>query len=135
MGKSRGGLSTKIQAAVDALGNPVRFILAPGQASEYGVAPALLEGFSPTAVLGDKGYDSTALRDMIRAMGAEPVIPPRKNRLERPEIDWHCDKDRNLVEIFFQKIKQFRRVATRYERLARNYQSLLCLVSAVIWLA
>ncbi len=135
MGKSRGGLSTKIHAAVDALGNPVRVILTPGQASEYGAAPALLEGFAPDMVLGDKGYDSSALRDSIRAVGAEPVIPPRKHRRERSEVDWHCYKDRNLVERFFQKIKQFRRVATRYERLARNYQSLLCLVSAVIWLA
>jgi transposase len=68
-------------------------------------------------------------------VGAEPVIPPRKNHLERPEIDCHCYKDRNLVERFFQKIKQFRRVAIRYERLARNYQSLLNFVSAAIWLA
>ncbi|WNK19427.1 IS5 family transposase [Halomonas piscis] len=135
MGKSRGGLSTKIHAAVDALGNPVRLVLTPGQASEYGAAPALLEGFSPQAVLGDKGYDSTALRDMIQAAGAEPVIPPKKNRLARIEVDWHCYQDRNLVERFFQKIKKFRRLSTRYERLARNYQSLLCLVSAAIWLA
>ncbi|WP_231897218.1 IS5 family transposase [Vreelandella subglaciescola] len=135
MGKSRGGLSTKIHAAVDALGNPVRLVLTPGQASEYGAAPALLDGFSPQAVLGDKGYDSTALRDIIQAVGAEPVIPPKKNRLAHIEVDWHCYKDRNLVERFFQKIKQFRRLSTRYERLARNYQSLLCLVSAVIWLA
>ncbi|WP_231897195.1 IS5 family transposase [Vreelandella subglaciescola] len=135
MGTSRGGLSTKIHAAVDALGNPVRLVLTPGQASEYGAAPALLDGFSPQAVLGDKGYDSTALRDLIQAVGAEPVIPPKKNRLAHIEVDWHCYKDRNLVERFFQKIKQFRRLATRYERLARNYQSLLCLVSAVIWLA
>ena len=105
MGQSRGGLSTEIHAAVDALGNPVRLELTPGQASEYGVALMLLDGFSPDAVLGDKGYDSTALRD------------------------------RNLVERSFLKIKQFRRVATRYERLARNYQSFLCLVSAMIWLA
>lgn len=135
MGKSRGGLNTKIHAAVDALGKPVRVILTPGQASEYGAAPALLEGFALDMVLGDKGYDSAALRDIIRAVGAEPVIPPRKHRLERIEIDWHCYKDPNLVERFFQKIKQFRRIATRYERLARNYQSLLCLASAVIWLA
>lgn len=134
MGKSRGGLSTKIHAAVDALGNPVRLLLTPGQASEYVAAPALLEGFAPSAVLGDKGYDSAALRDTIRSMGAEPVIPPRKNRLAPIEVDWHSYKDRNLVERFFQKIKQFRRIATRYERLARNYQSLLCLVSAIVWL-
>lgn len=134
MGKSRGGLSTKIHAAVDALGNPVRLLLTPGQASEYRAAPALLEGFSPQAVLGDKGYDSTALRDIIQAVGAEPVIPPKRNRRARIEVDWHCYQDRNLVERFFQKIKKFRRLSTRYERLARNYQSLLCLVSAIIWL-
>jgi transposase len=91
-------LSTKIHAAVDALGNPVRLVLTPGQASEYGAAPALLDGFSPQAVLGDKGYDSTALRDLIQAVGAEPVIPPKKNRLARIEVDWHCYQDRNLVE-------------------------------------
>jgi transposase len=128
-------LSTKIHAAVDALGNPVRLILTPGQASEYGTAPALLAGFSPKAVIADKGYDSATLRESIRAIGAAPVIPPRKNRLDVIEVDWHSYKDRNLVERFFQKIKQFRRVATRYERLARNYQSLLCLVSALVWLA
>lgn len=135
MGKSRGGLSTKIHVAVDALGNPVRFLLTPGQASEYGPAPALLEGLSPQAVLGDKGYDSDALIEVIAAIGATPVIPARKNRRAPRDVDWHLYKDRNLVERFFQKIKQFRRIATRYERLARNYQSLLCLVSAIIWLA
>lgn len=135
MGKSRSGLSTKIHVAVDALGNPVRLLLTPGQASEYGPAPALLEGFFPQAVLGDKGYDSDALIEVITEAGATAVIPPKKNRREPREIDWHLYKDRNLVERFFQKIKQFRRVATRYERLARNYYSLLCLASAMIWLA
>ena len=98
-----------------------------------------LEGFAPNAVRVDKGYDATALRDIIRAVGAKPVIPPRKNRVDVIEvdvieIDWHRDKDRHLVESFFQNIKAFRRIATRYERLARNYPSLLCLVSAVVWL-
>ena len=101
MGTSRGGLSTKIHAAVDALGNPVRRILTPGQASEYGTAPAWLAGFSPKAVIADTGYDSAALRCSIRAMGAEPVIPPRKNRMDDIEIDWHRDKDRHLSgEVF-----------------------------------
>ena len=135
MGKSRGGLSTKIHVAVDALGNPLRLLLTPGQASEYGSAPALLEGFFAQAVLGDKGYDSDALVEVILEAGATVVIPPKKNRREPRHVDWHLYKDRNLVERFFQKIKQFRRVATRYERLARNYHSLLCLVSAMIWLA
>lgn len=135
MGKSRGGLSTKIHAAVDALGNPVRLLLTPGQASEYGQAQALIEGFTPKAVLADKGYDSDAFIDAIQRKGAEAVIPSRKNRLKPRQLDRHLYKARNLVERFFQKLKQFRRIATRYERLARNYQSMLSLVSVVIWLA
>ncbi len=135
MGKSRGGLSTKIHAAVDALGNPVRLLLTPGQASEYGQAQALLDGFSPRAVLADKGYDSDAFIEAIRRQGAEAVIPSRRNRLAPRQLDRHLYKARNLVERFFQKLKQFRRIATRYERLARNYQSMLSLVSVVIWLA
>ncbi len=75
-----------------------------------------------------------ALRATIQAVGAESVIPPKRNRRARIEVDWHCYQDRNLVEKFFQKIKKFRRFSTRYERLARNYQSILCLVSAIIWL-
>ena len=135
MGKSRGGLSTKIHAAVDALGNPIRLLLTPGQASEYGQAQALLDGFSPGAVLADKGYDSDAFIEVIRRQGAEAVIPSRRNRLAPRQLDRHLYKARNLVERFFQKLKQFRRIATRYERLARNYQSMLSLVSVVIWLA
>lgn len=135
MGKSRGGLSTKIHAAVDALGNPVRLLLTPGQDSEYGQAQALLDGFSPEAVLADKGYDSDAFVEAIQNLGAKAVIPSRRNRLEPRDLDRHLYKERNLVERFFQKLKQFRRIATRYERLARNYQSMLSLVSVVIWLA
>jgi len=135
MGKSRGGLSTKIHAAVDALGNPVRLLLTPGQASEYGQAERLVEGFTFEAVLADKGYDSDAFVEVIQRRGAEAIIPSKKNRLTPRSLDRHIYKARNLVERFFQKLKQFRRIATRYERLARNYQSMLSLVSAVIWLA
>ncbi|ANG63399.1 transposase [Marinobacterium aestuarii] len=120
MGKSRGGLSTKIHAAVDALGDPVRLLLTPGQASEYGQAEALLDGFTPGQVLADKRYDSDAFIAAIQRTGAEAVIPSRKNRQHPRPLDRHLYKDRNLVERFFQKLKQFRRIATRYERLARN---------------
>ena len=135
MGKSRGGLSTKIHAAVDALGNPIRLLLTPGQASEYGQAEALIEGFAFEAVLADKGYDSDAFVEVIQRRGAEAIIPSKKNRLNPRSLDRHLYKARNLVERFFQKLKQFRRIATRYERLARNYPSMLSLVSAVILLA
>lgn len=128
-------MSTKIHAAVDALGNPVRLLLTAGQSSEYGQALQLLEGFEPDFVLADKGYDSDSFVAKIRASGACPVIPPRKNRTILRDYDRDLYKERNLVERFFQKLKNFRRIATRYERLARNYASMLSLVSVIIWLA
>tara|TARA_Y100000815_G_C12943581_1_gene350147 strand:- start:57 stop:341 length:285 start_codon:yes stop_codon:yes gene_type:complete len=78
IGRSRGGLTTKIHAAVDALGNPVRLLLTAGQASEYGQANALIEGFNVDHVVADKGYDSDDLVETIERSGATAVIPPRK---------------------------------------------------------
>ena len=134
VGKSRGGLSTKIHAAVDALGNPVRLLLSAGQASEFGQANALIEGFKAQYVLADKGYDSDAFLKTIDDSDAIPVIPPRKNRTTQREYDRVIYKDRNLVERLFQKLKGFRRIATRYERLKRNYQAMLNLTASIIWL-
>ncbi|SNY54188.1 Transposase and inactivated derivatives [Pseudomonas sp. LAMO17WK12:I10] len=85
--------------------------------------------------MADKGYDCAAFVDAIQCRGVEAVIPSKRNRLYPRTLDRHLYKARNLVERFFLKLKQFRRVATRYERLARNYQAMLSLVSAVIWLA
>ncbi len=133
-GHSRGGLTTKIHAAVDALGNPVRFLLTAGQASEYRQANALIEGFEAEYVLADRGYDSDQFIEAIRSTGAIPVIPPRRHRKESRQYDRDIYKERNLVERLFQKLKSFRRIATRYERLKRNYQSMLHLVASLIWL-
>jgi transposase len=119
MDKSRGGLSTKIHAAVDALGNPVRFLLTAGQTSEYTQAEALIAGFEAGYVLADKGYDSDAFISAIAESQAMPVIPARKNRKVPRELDRDLYKERNRVERCFQKLKHFRRIATRYERLAR----------------
>ena len=135
VGKSRGGLSTKIHAAVDALGNPVKRLLTAGQASEYDQASALIENFAVSYVLADKGYDSHQLIEAIEQTGATAVIPPRKNRKHPRDYDRELYKERNLVERLFQKLKHFRRIAIRYERLKRNYQSMLFLVSSMIWLA
>ena len=121
-GKSCGGLSTKIQAAVDALGNPVRLSITEGQSSEYGQANALIEGFEAEFILADKGYDSDAFVQSVSDSGAAAVIPPRKNRVE----------GRNQVERLFQKLKHYRRIATRYERLARNYMAMLSFVATII---
>jgi len=105
MGKSRGGLSTKIHAAVDALGNPLRLLLTEGQASEYGQADALIDGFQADYVLADKGYDSDHFVGIILENGAIPVIPSRMNRKEPRDYDKELYKERNLVERLFQKLK------------------------------
>ena len=134
MGKSRGGLSTKIHAAVDALGNPVRFILTAGQHAEINQAKPLIEGFSADYVIADKGYDADAFIVAIETGEAIAVIPPRKNRIIARDYDKHLYHERNLMERVFQKLKHYRRIATRYERLAVTYQAMLSLVATTIWL-
>jgi len=134
MGLSRGGLSTKIHAATDALGNPVRLLLTPGQDSEIKQAETLIEGFSPNCVMADKGYDAAAFIALIEACQATPVIPPKKNRTVPRQYDTYLYKERNLVERLFQKLKHYRRIASRFERLAITYQAMLSLVATMIWL-
>jgi len=125
-------LTTKIHAVVDALGNPLRFLLTPGQASDIGQAEALIAGLPAGHVLADKGYDAKAFRAAITTQDAVPVIPPRKTSPQVP-CDYALYCERNLVERFFQKIKHFRRIATRYEQTPRAFLSMLAIVSAVIW--
>ena len=125
-------MSTKIHAVVDALGNPLRFILTPGQVNDITQAEALIADLPTGHVLADKGYDSKALRDTIVNQDAVPVIPPRKTSPQVP-CDFALYRERNLVERFFLKIKHFRRIATRYDQTPRAFLSILCLVSAFIW--
>ena len=127
-------MTSKIHAVVDALGNPVRWLLTGGDVADITQALPLLDGFKAAAVLGDKGYDADALIDRIQASGATAVIPPKCNRVVQRSYDRHLYKDRNLVERFFNRIKHFRRIATRYEKLARNYLSFLNLVCTYIWI-
>lgn len=125
-------MSTKIHAAVDALGNPLRFILTPGQVNDITQAENLIAELPADVVLADKGYDAKALRDLIESQGAVPVIPPRKTSPQVP-CDFALYCERNLVERFFLKIKHFRRIATRYDQTPRAFMSILCLVGAFIW--
>ena len=125
-------MSTKIHAVVDALGNPLRFILTPGQVNDITQAEALIADLPTGHVLADKGYDSKALRETIVNQDAVPVIPPRKTSPQVP-CDFALYCERNLVERFFLKIKHFRRIATRYDQTPRAFLSILCLVSAFIW--
>ncbi|MGZ8171745.1 MULTISPECIES: IS5 family transposase [Methylobacter] len=123
-----------IEAVLWIVGNPVRLLLTAGQTSEYTQAEALIEGFAAGYILADKGYDSDRFVSAIESSHAVPVIPSKKSRKVSRECDKELYKERNLVERFFQKLKHFRRIATRYERLVRNYQAMLDLVSTVIWL-
>jgi transposase len=128
-------LSTKIHVATDALGNPVRWQLTAGEVHDITQAPALVAGFTTQQVIADKGYDSDAFIACIAAAGAHVVIPARKTRREPRLYDRHAYRERHLIECFFSRLKQFRRIATRYEKLARNFLSMLNLAMAYIWLA
>jgi transposase len=121
--------------AVDALGNPLRWQLTGGEVHDITQGPALIAGFDPKQVIADKGYDSNAFIAYIEAAGAQAVIPPRKTRLQQRTYDRHAYRERHLVECFFNRLKQFRRIATRYEKLACNFLSMLNLAAAFIWLA
>ena len=94
----------------------------------------MMAGFQGDFVLADKGYDANEFIETSQSTGAVAVIPPRKNRIESRAYDNIIDKERNFVERLFQKLKHYRRIATRYERLARNYMAMLSLVATVIWL-
>ena len=121
MGRWRGGFGTKLHIAVDGLGNPVEFVLTGGQGADIKQGEALIEGHDPKAVIADKGYDGDEFVATIEARGAEAVIPPKKNRIFKRDYDKHLYKERNLAERFINRIKQYRRVATRYEKTARNF--------------
>jgi transposase len=134
LGRSRGGFGTKIHLAVDSLGNPVSIHLSPGQDADVTHGEALLGDHQVEAVIGDKGYDSDALVAAIEARGAEAVIPPKKNRVEPRPYDEHLYKERNKVECCVGLLKQCRRVATRYEKTAKNFLGMVLLVASMIWL-
>jgi transposase len=113
----------------------MRLILSAGQIADIDFATDLIADIRANAVIADKGYDADALVQHIQASGAQAVIPPRSNRKELRSYDAHLYKDRNLIERFFARIKHFRRIATRYEKLARSYMAFLHLVSTFVWLS
>ncbi|MCH8092729.1 MAG: IS5 family transposase [Proteobacteria bacterium] len=135
IGRSRGGLSTKIHAVVDARGLPVRFVLTPGQASDKAAVPALIEGLRPARdVVADRGYDARAILELLAEHGSRPHIPTQRNRKVQRSVDPAIYRQRNLVERFFNKLKHFRRIATRYDKLARNFLAAIALVSTRLWI-
>ena len=134
LGRSRGGLTAKIHMLADALGRPLRFIVTAGQVGDITQAPALLDGRTGAAVLADKAYDSNALRTIIADMGAEAVIPSNRSRKILIPHDATADKHRNRIERCFNKLKHFRRFATRYERRTIHFIGLIHLAASMIWM-
>ncbi|WP_141686920.1 IS5 family transposase [Bradyrhizobium sp. LMTR 3] len=134
LGRSRGGLSTKIHLAVRGLGCPVRFTLTAGQKGDAPQAAALLEGLPAEVVMADAAYDADHLRQAIAAKGALAVIPNNPSRALKYPLDKHLYAQRHLVECCFSKLKQFRRVATRYEKTARNYRAVVTLAAIILWM-
>jgi transposase len=135
MGRSRGGLTTKIHALVDSNGLPIAIKLTEGQAHDGRSAADMLEGLQERQILlADRAYDSNALRQTLSARGAWANIRPMDHRVERPVFSAFLYRYRNRVERFFNKLKHFRAIATRYEKHAANYLALVKLASIRIWL-
>lgn len=127
-------MTTKVHALVDALGNPFSLMLTPGQDHDLTCAQPLLENADPRALIGDKAYDADSLIDMLNQRTITPVIPPKTNRKVKRDCDFALYRERNLVERFFNKIKHYRAIATRYDKLARNFLAAVQLVAAIILL-
>jgi transposase len=135
IGRSQGGLSTKIHATVDALGKPTGFLLTPGQACDLEGADVLLSAIDAPIVIADKGYDADerVLQPLARA-GKTAVIPPKANRKVQRDYDTDLYQARHRIENFFCKLKQFRAIATRYDKTARNFLAAVYLAAATVWL-
>lgn len=130
MGRSRGGLTTKIHALVDAKGLPIVLKLTPGQAHDGRSATDMLDGLGPgQTLLADRAYDSNALRAAMLEQGAFANIKPLSRRKEVPVFSPYLYRERNRVERFFNRIKHFRAVATRFEKDPENYLALVKLAA------
>lgn len=135
LGRSRGGFGTKACVLADASGRAIGFKLAPGQAHELPLAPALLALLVaiPRWILGDRGYSSHLFLTLIWNLGARPAIPPRRNEAPVACPPW-IYHNRNLVERLWNRLKEWRAVATRYEKTARSFMGVLCMAATMDWL-
>ncbi|MET4665516.1 transposase [Sphingomonas sp. PvP056] len=134
IGISRGGRNSKLHALTDGEGRPLRFLLTGGNVADCRAADVLLDDLAPrTIVLADKAYDSNATRDLIERQGAVPNIPSKANRRWKSCFSRSLYKGRNAVERMFCRLKDYRRIATRYDKLATNFLGAIYLVAAVTW--
>ncbi len=134
LGRSRGGFSTKIHVTVDGLGYPLRLRLTAGQRHDITEGDQLIDGLDFDFVLADRSYAAQDFLDKIIANGAEPVIPPKRNAKNPHVYDEWRYRERHLIECFIGKIKHFRRVFSRFDKLAIRYLGFVQLASVMIWL-
>lgn len=134
IGITRGGLNTKIHALCDALGNPLRFLLTPGQSHDSKAVPELLNGFKAQALLADKAYDSDKIIQIAQEQGMQVIIPSKANRKIQRPLDKERYKARHLVENLFQRMKVFRRVASRFDKLDTRYLGFVHIAGIMKWL-
>jgi transposase len=118
----------------DALGNPIQFVLTPGQDADISHAQRLVGEYRPKAFLGDKGYDADHFVEFLNQNDIEPVIPPRRSRTKQRTYDKNLYCDRNKIERLWNRLKHYRRIATRYDKTARNYLSFVFLASTILCL-
>ena len=137
IGRSKGGLTTKIHASVDALGLPIRIEITPGQWGDCPQARGLIEGLTGVGhVMADAAYDADHLRQFIADdLGATAQIKQNPSRSAKQHIDWALYKERHLVECFFNRIKRFRRIALRCEKTVSSFRAFVSLACAMVWLA
>lgn len=133
IGRSRGGWTTKIHAAVDEHGRPRRLIVRPGHRGDAPVAAELVGAFAPALCLADAAYDSDALRRLLIDRGTTPVIPNNPTRKRQHPFDRRAYRLRNVIERTFSRLKDWRRVATRYDRLASNFLAAVAIASTVAY--
>ena len=146
LGRSRGGFSTKIHLRVDRHGLPFAFVLSPGQSADQGALTALMEAVAirrtaggrprqrPERVVADRAYSSQAIRTYLRRRGIGAVIPQPSSQKLCALVDWTAYRSRNAIERLINRLKQFRRIATRYEKLAANYLAMVHVAAIRIWL-
>lgn len=134
IGRSRGGRNTKIHAIADAKGRLLSILLTGGEAHDCPVAEGLIRrSKAAEELLGDKAYDSAELRESLEERGTKPVIPNKSNRKQPFSFNKKSYKKRHRIENAFCRLKDFRRIATRYDKLARNFLASICLVAAIVW--
>ena len=132
LGRTKGGMNTKLHAVVDEAGQPVSLLLSAGNDADISHAEAVLTEIPAAMVVADKGYDSDAFRRWLVQRGIKPCIPPRRNRKTKARFSKASYRQRHLVENFFERIKNFRRVATRYDKLAETFFGFACLAATLV---